>query len=627
MTKENPNKDILKFITCGSVDDGKSTLVGRLLYDANLLKKDQLESLIKGSKKSASKNNPENLDFSLLTDGLQAEQEQGITIDVSYRFFETKKRKFIIADCPGHIQYTRNMATASSNTDLALILIDAKNGINEQTKRHFFITHLFGIKNFIIVVNKMDLVNFAESKFTQIKEDFLSFAKNISSKGKINLEFLPVSAINGDNIVKKSKKTPYYKGKSLFGLLENIVPEKNLTNEDLVIGIKYVARTNSDFRGFKGKISSGKVAINDKIRIFGRRVSSQIKEIFIDGKSTKNAEFGDIVCLTLKDEIDISSGDFLTNLSSSLSGSSKFNADLIWLSNKEFNPKKEYIIKFYNNDGLTVKIDQKFIYSISNFKKQKLSNFTLNQIGNFDFEIDRNVAICTYKKNKELGSFILIDKISNFTVGAGMIRKENFTKKISPISKNIFHSNIDVKNSDRAKIKNQKPLCIWLTGLSGSGKSTIANLLDKALYQMNKHSFVLDGDNIRHGLNSDLGFSIEDRNENIRRIGHTCKLMYDAGLIVISSFISPEGKTRDFVRNNIFKNKGFIEVYLKADIETCKKRDPKNLYKKALDGKIKDFTGIDSPYDIPNNPEIIIDTKKYSPEKCVSKILDFITKI
>lgn len=622
MSNKKQNKDILKFITCGSVDDGKSTLVGRMLYDADLLPKDQLESLTRDSKNSSSIHNPENLDFSLLTDGLQAEHEQGITIDVSYRFFETLKRKFIIADCPGHVQYTRNMATAASNTELAIILIDARSGVTEQTKRHFFINYLFGIKDFIVVVNKMDLVDFDEKKFFKIKSDFLEFSKEKTENKKVNLNFIPISATNGDNIVKKSNKTPYYNDQVLLSLLEDTKIERDKSAKDFVIGIKYVARPNSNFRGFKGKISSGKIGTDQKVRVFGKRISSKIKEIFIDNKKVQSASSGDVVCLTLKNEVDISSGDFLTSFSSNISNSNKFNADLIWLDHDEFQINKEYLVKFYNNEALTIKIDPKFIYNINNLSEERFDNFKLNNIGNFNIEINDNIGIANYDKTKELGSFILIDKISNFTAAAGMVRHSNLSEDVSPISQNISYSNIDIANADRAKIKNQKPCCIWLTGLSGSGKSTIANMLDKALYQMGKHSFILDGDNIRHGLNSDLGFSREDRYENIRRIGHTCKLMTDAGLIVISAFISPDSKIRDFIKNNIFKNTDFTEVYLNTDIETCKKRDPKNLYKKASEGKIKDFTGIDAPYDIPESPEIILDTEKYSAKECVEKILD-----
>ena len=621
------NKDILKFITCGSVDDGKSTLVGRLLYDANLLTKDQLESLLKDSKNSASKDNLENLDFSLLTDGLQAEQEQGITIDVSYRFFETNKRKFIIADCPGHIQYTRNMATASSNTEVAVILIDVRHGVIEQTKRHFFINYLFGIRNYVIVVNKMDLVGFDEKEFSKVKKDFTEFCKDQVEGKNIDFSFLPISAIAGYNIVNKSNKTPYYKGKTLLETLEDININRNSVENDFVLGIKFVARSNTDFRGYKGKISSGTISVGEKVRIFGKRISSEIKEIFIDDKSVKSAHAGDIVCVTLKTEVDISSGDFLTSFSSNLSHSTKFNADLIWLDHEEFEQKKDYIIKFYNNECFTTKIEPKFIYNIHNLGKEKFDNFSLNTIGNFDIDISSNVAVSNYDKNQELGSFIIIDKISNFTVASGMIRNATISNTESPVSKNIFQSKIDIANSDRALIKNQKPYCIWLTGLSGSGKSTIANLLDKALYQSNKHSFVLDGDNIRFGLNSDLGFSREDRHENVRRIGHVCKLMTDSGLIVISAFISPDAKIRNFIKNNIFDNKNFIEVFVKADIETCKKRDPKNLYKKALSGELKEFTGIDAPYDIPEDPDLAVDTTQNSAQECSEQILKFIFHI
>ena len=416
----------------------------------------------------------------------------------------------------------------------------------------------------------------------------------------------------------------FYNGKPLLKLLEDIDYVKNINNEDFILGIKYVARPNSNFRGYKGKISSGKISVGENIRIFGKQQSSKITEILVNNKQVKQANAGDVVCISLNDEIDISAGDYLTSFSSNLAFSNKFNANLIWLDHEDLSHDKEYIIKFYNNKTETINISPKFNYNINSLAEEKYEVFKLNQIGNFDIEIAGKMALTNYKKNKELGSFILIDKISNFTVAAGMVNQTNISKAQIPVSKNIFPTDIDIKNIDRAKLKNQKPACIWLTGLSGSGKSTIANLLDQSLYKMQKHSFVLDGDNMRSGLNADLGFSREDRHENIRRIGYICKLMHDAGLIVISSFISPDATIRKYIKNNIFNDNGFIEVYLNTDIETCKKRDPKNLYKKAAEGKIEEFTGIDAPYDIPSNPDIVIDTVKYSPEECVMQILKLI---
>ena len=515
---------MLKFITCGSVDDGKSTLVGRLLYDANLLTSDQLETLLEDSKNSASKDNPERLDFSLFTDGLQAEQEQGITIDVSYRFFETEKKKFIIADCPGHIQYTRNMATAASNTQVAVILIDARKGVIEQTKRHFFINYLFGIKNFVIVVNKMDLVNYEEKVFEEIKTDFLAFCSKKTDNEEIDFHFLPISAVKGDNVVNASQKMAYYKGLPLLSRLENIQIDEHLEERKFVLGVKYVARPNSDFRGFKGKVSAGTISVGEVIKVLGRDISSKVKEIFVDEKSVNQAQSGDIVCLTLEDKIDISRGDFLVSPQINKKTVDKFNADLIWLDHQEFDTNKDYLIRFYNNDSSTVSITPKFTYKIDTLEHEDFTDFGLNHIGNFDVEISHPTALTNYQTNQELGSFILIDRISNFTVGAGMIRNH--------LNKKSFSNS----NAKLVNIKDQKPC--WVNVYGDNAKSC-AKKLEKALYEYNKHCFMLE----------EKDFSDE-----------VLAVLLQAGLIVIT-----HDKRH---KNEPTKAKNFIEVYSSSDLSS-----------------------------------------------------------
>lgn len=618
------NKNTLRFITCGSVDDGKSTLIGRLLYDSKLILDDQLDSLKNDTKKHSNTDENEEFDFSLLVDGLQAEREQGITIDVAYRFFATDKRKFIVADTPGHIQYTRNMATGSSTADLAILLVDARQGILEQTKRHSFITTLLGVKNLIVAVNKMDLVDYKQDIFEKIKNDYINFAKNIENFQDLSIDFIPMSALKGDNVTTKSTNTEWYNGDSLVSILENV--EINYSNnQDFIYAVQYVSRPNLDFRGFKGKVISGEIGNDEEVQIFGKKTYTKIKDV---GNESKRIQSSDVSCVTLHDEVDVSSGDFITRSSTSLRMSNRFNADLIWMDSASMSCEKEYIVKFYNNQSQTKNININFLYDINSLDKVEndKDKIKLNEIANIDIVTNNNIPLMQYKTNKQLGSFILIDKFTNATCGAGVIRKNIIDDIKNPVSKNITAHKVDITNNLRAEQKNQKPICIWLTGLSGSGKSTIATILDKKLYTLKKHSFVLDGDNVRFGLNENLGFSTEDRYENIRRIGHTSKLMYDSGLIVISALISPDAKIRNIVKDQIFKDCNFFEIYLNASIEDCEKRDPKELYKKAKDGKIKNFTGINSPYDIPNNPDLVVDTVGISPEESADKILDLLNK-
>lgn len=625
--RDYAQKDMLRFVVCGSVDDGKSTLIGRMLYDSKLVLNDHLAAL-KADTKKFSNINDEEFDFSLLLDGLQAEREQGITIDVAYRFFSTDKRKFVVIDSPGHIQYTRNMATGASNADLAILLIDAKKGLSEQTKRHSFVVALFGIKDLVIAINKMDAVEYSEDVFNKIKADYLSFIKKIDGFDDLNISFIPISALKGDNLVTKSDNLDWSENGPLLAFLENIQITKK-KNDDFVFGVKYVARSSQNQRLFKGKVNSGKVVVGEKIQVLGKGAVSIVRNIKSDDKDVKFAEDGDIVSLILEDEIDISSGDYISSLSTSIHLTDKFNADIIWMDEKHFNANREYLVKFYNNFAETSNLKINYLYNNETLEKDSLRQLGavgLNQIFNIDVGLTKEVALLPYRANQELGSFILIDKLTNLTVGAGVVKESILRKEVNPISSNILHQNLDISSLKRASMKNQKQCCLWLTGLSGSGKSTIANLLDKTLYALNKHSFVLDGDNVRSGLNSNLGFSHQDRLENIRRVGYVSKLLCDAGLIVISAFISPDLEMREFVKDNIFNKEDFFEIYIDTDIEECKRRDPKSLYKKVSQGEVKNFTGIDSAYEIPSSPDLTLDTMKLSPEESVQKIIEFITK-
>ena len=611
--KDQNSKSLLRFITCGSVDDGKSTLIGRMLYDSKLIFKDQLSSLKAESKKHGTQNGK--IDFALLVDGLAAEREQGITIDVAYRFFATEKRKFIVADTPGHEEYTRNMATGASTAGLAIILIDARKGVLKQTKRHSFITDLLGIKNILVAVNKMDLVNYDEKTYEQIKEDYLSFAADLGTE---NISFIPLSALKGDNMISLSKAMPWYEGSPLLEFLETVEIEGDKSQNPFRFPVQLVNRPHLNFRGFSGTIASGSIKVGDEIITLPSGRISKIKSIITWQKTEKEAFADQAVTLTLEDEIDISRGDIIAKRNERPEITDQFQAHVIWMHDKPLLKGRTYLFKSCNKsvNGAVTEISCKV--NVNNMQHEPAKILELNEVGIVNISLHELIAFDRYGVNKTTGSFIITDKITNDTVGCGMI---NFGLRRAA---NIHVQDLAIDDDARAKQKSQQACVLWLTGLSASGKSTIANLLEKKLFALGKHSYLLDGDNIRHGLNRDLGFTDQDRAENIRRTGETAKLMTKAGLIVVASFISPFRAERQMLKELIGDK--YIEIFIDTPLEVCEKRDPKGLYKKARRGEIQNFTGLDSPYEVPLSPSLIIDGAHLSPEESASKIIDFLEK-
>lgn len=604
------HKSLLRFITCGSVDDGKSTLIGRLLYDSKMIFEDQLEQLESDSKKLGTQG--DEIDFALLVDGLAAEREQGITIDVAYRFFATDKRKFIVADTPGHEQYTRNMVTGASTADLAVILIDARQGILTQTRRHSYLCHLIGIKNIVLAVNKMDLVNYAEETFDQIVEEYKRFAAEI---GIDKFAALPISGFKGDNITAISTNTPWYQGPTLMHHLETINLEQADDDQDAFrMPVQWVNRPNLDFRGFCGKIASGQVYPGDEVRILPSGKTSYVDRIVTQDGDLDVAQKDQSVTLTLRDEVDCSRGQIITAAKEPLEVADQFETTLIWMEEEALTPGRAYYLKIGAQTVSATVAEPKYQINVNTLDHSAAKTLELNSIGVANITTDRAIPFAPYTENRELGGFILIDKITNATVAAGLI---NFALRRA---QNIHWQATDINRDHHANLKNQKPMVLWLTGLSGSGKSTIANAVEKKLAQMNRHTFLLDGDNVRHGLNKDLGFTEADRIENIRRVGEVARLMTDAGLIVITAFISPFRAEREMVRQMMQPGE-FIEVFIDTPLHIAEQRDVKGLYAKARAGELKNFTGIDSPYEAPENPEIIIDTTQMDVEPAADKII------
>ena len=608
--KAHENKSLLRFITCGSVDDGKSTLIGRLLYESKMIFEDQLTALEQDSKKVGTQG--ENIDFALLVDGLAAEREQGITIDVAYRFFATEHRKFIVADTPGHEQYTRNMATGASTADLAVLLIDARQGVLTQTKRHAFIATQLGVRHIVLAVNKMDLVDYSEKVFNEIVDDFKTFADQLDIP---NLHAIPVSALAGDNVVDGSRFMPWYEGPSLLGYLEGVDVEAEETSLPFRMPVQWVNRPDLDFRGYAGRIAGGIVRPGDDVRVLPSGKQSKIARIVTMDSDLDEGVSGQSVTLTLTDEIDISRGDVIATSETPPEISDQFDTTIIWLSEEPMLPGRSYRMKTSSRLVSATVNAPKHKTDVNTLQKLPAKTLQLNEIGNCTLAVDRPIAFDSYNENRQTGSFILIDRMTNNTVGMGMI---NFPLRRAA---NIHWQNLDINKASNAEQKGQSPAVLWFTGLSGAGKSTIANEVQRRLFASGRHSFILDGDNVRHGLNRDLGFTDADRVENIRRVAEVSKLMVDAGLITLVSFISPFRAERDLARN-LMEEGEFIEIFVNTPLSVAETRDPKGLYKKARAGNLKNFTGIDSPYEAPENPEVEINTDDMSVEDAAERVIN-----
>jgi bifunctional enzyme CysN/CysC len=605
-------KTLLRFLTCGSVDDGKSTLIGRLLYDTKLLFDDTLSALEKDSRKFGTTG--EDIDFALLVDGLEAEREQGITIDVAYRFFATDKRKFIVADTPGHEQYTRNMATGASNSDLAVILIDARKGVLTQTRRHAYIASLLGIRHIVLAVNKIDLVDYSQGVFDRIVADFTAFSKKLDFASEVAI---PVSARYGDNVIAASARIPWYRGASLLAHLESVDIDSALAAKPLRLPVQWVNRPDLNFRGFAGTLASGRVRPGDTIAVAkSGRLSKVSRIVTIDGDRDE-ASAGDAVTLTLSDEVDISRGDVLCDPHARPDVSDQLAGHLLWMAQEELLPGRQYLLKLGTSTVPATVSTLKHKVDVNTLEHLASTTLSLNEVGYCNFSLSQPLAFDPYRDNRDMGGFILIDRFTNATVGAGMI---DFGLRRAT---NVHWQALDVNKQARAGMKGQKATILWFTGLSGSGKSTIANLVEKALVAEGRHTYLLDGDNVRHGLNRDLGFTDADRVENIRRVGETAKLFLDAGLIVLVSFISPFRSERRMARELVGAGE-FIEVFVDTPLDVCMTRDPKGLYEKARTGAIKNFTGIDSPYEAPQGAEITLATVEAPAEAQAERILSYL---
>jgi bifunctional enzyme CysN/CysC len=634
------NKSLLRFITCGSVDDGKSTLIGRLLFEAKALLDDQLSTLEADSKRVGTQG--DDLDFALLVDGLSAEREQGITIDVAYRFFTTEKRKFIVADTPGHEQYTRNMITGASTADLAVILIDARKGVLTQTRRHSYLVSLIGIKHVVLAINKLDMVDYSQDIYERIDREYRDFAAKLG--GIEQIVSIPLSALRGDNMTEPSANTPWYTGPSLMQHLENVeieatgmssnpgasrrrdehspdpasaIGQRVSASAPLRMPVQWVNRPNLDFRGFSGRILGGSVKPGDAIRVLPSGKTSTVARIVTFDGDRDAAINGESITLTLTDEIDISRGDVICSAQDPAGLADQFEASIAWMSEEPMLPGRSYLVKLGASTVGAAISKPKYVVEVNTLEHLVAKTLRVNEVGVCTLTLDRAVAFDPYSENRDMGSFIVIDRLSNQTIAAGTL---HFALRRS---QNIHWQAVEVDKAARSRLNGHKPCVLWLTGLSGSGKSTIANLIERRLHALGVRTYLLDGDNVRHGLNKDLGFTATDRIENIRRIGEVAKLMVDAGLVVITAFISPFRSERHLARQMLQADE-FIEIFVDAPLEIVEQRDPKGLYKKARRGELKNFTGIDSPYEIPAAPELHIETQNHSAEEAANRIFEYL---
>lgn len=628
--RRHEEKDMLRFLTCGSVDDGKSTLIGRLLYDSHMIYEDQLAAVMKDSKVHGTTDS--SFDPALLTDGLKAEREQGITIDVAYRYFSTEKRSFIICDCPGHEQYTRNMATGASHCDLAIILVDARHGVMPQTKRHSFIASLLGIRHLVVAVNKMDAVGYDEAVYEKIRKDTLAFAAKFQPT---DLHFIPISALKGDNVVEASSNMPWYKGGPLLAYLENVELSTDRNLIDFRFPVQYVMRPNLNFRGFAGTITSGVVRQGDEIMVLPSGRRTRIKSIVTFEGERKEAFAPMSVVLTTETEVDISRGDILCHPNNQPNVDSEFDAMVVWMHETPLEANRSYLLKCAKQT-IPVTIDQvRYRFDINQLNREPSPELEMNGIGRVGFVAHRPMAFDIYRRNRHTGSFILIDPVSNATMAAGMILEQRPASSREGVrgnegsrSKHITWESSLVSPEERRGLMGHPAQTLWLTGLSGSGKSTIARALEARLISMGRKAFILDGDNIRHGLNRDLSFTPGDRKENIRRIAEVAALMNDAGLVVITAFISPYREDRAIAREIINSRPHdparFVEVHVDTPIDVCETRDPKGLYEKARKGEIPHFTGVSAPYEAPEQAELTLPTVGLSVEACVDKLVAYL---
>ena len=607
--------DVLRFITCGSVDDGKSTLIGRLLFESKQVFDDHLAALEKDSPRYGTQG--EAIDLALLLDGLQAEREQRITIDVAYRYFATARRRFVVADTPGHEQYTRNMATGASTADAAVLLVDARRGILLQTRRHSRIVAMLGVRHVIVAVNKMDLVERDETVFSDIAADYRAFADTLGFR---TVQVIPVSALEGDNVTQPGTRMPWYAGPTLLACLETLEISDPRANLPFRMAVQWVNRAGQDFRGYCGRIASGVVKVGDPVCVLPAGTETRVKSIVVWQGERPSASAGESVTLCLADEIDASRGDLITTAHTPPDTSDQFEARVLCLSTQHLVAGRPYLLRLHTSQAIATITAIKHRVDVNHGSKLAARTLECNEIGVVNLSLDRALPFEPYDRVKSLGAFILIDRLTNQTVGAGMI---DFALRRAA---NLHWQTLELDKAGRAALKLQKPLCIWLTGLPASGKSTIANLLEKRLHAEGRHTYLLDGDNVRHGLNRDLGFTEADRIENIRRVAEVSRLMVDAGLVVIVSFISPYRAEREYARS-LFEPGEFCEVFVDTPLAECERRDPKGLYAKARSGALVNFTGIDSPYEAPQSPEVRVDGGADGAERCVDQVLARVNRL